>query len=662
MTRMCLAKSKPGSGEKAVFEYKIINILTVDLTSSTVAHSKIEDKSLLKKFLGGRGIATHFLLKTLDPHIDPYDPESPIVFAPGVLTGTFVPSSGRMSVLFKSPATGRFFKTNVGGHFGAQLKFAGIDILIVNGKAPQPVYIYIEDDQVEIVDARHLWGKDVRETNRLIREERDNPEIQIACIGPAGENRVVYASIQVSIYNAAGRGGGGALMGNKNLKAIAAAGTQSMQAAFPEQFKEVVDRLWKKMNQVSGVGPLSDYGTSIGIEYTNAIGAFPVRNFQESSLEDVKYLTGNYLVEGGYLKRKVSCFSCPVACHRFVTIDQGKYRGLYTGGPEYETLSALGGGCGSTDTAGVIKANELCNLLGLDTISTGNCIQWLLECKQRGILSESDAGGLKLGWGISETVIQLVRMIAAREGLGDLLAKGLKKASEEMGKDSYKWAIQANGLEQSRVETRSAFGYALAFAVNSRGPDHLNTECLAEFGGSEEARAVIKKITGSEKYATPHTTDKRAEIVRWHEDIYAASDCLGLCVFTTTAQYWIDETDLADLYRSAAGIEINAEEVMKAGRRIITMERIFNGQLGYTRKDDVLPYRLMTEYQGDAMHENAINSAELLDRMKDGYYRLHQWDLKTGLPTKEVLTALELEEFKAKIEESYLKNKAEEHV
>ena len=627
-------------------------ILTVDLTSGGVSADSLPDKEFGKKYLGGRGTATHFLLEKLDPYLDPFAPEAPIVFAPGVLTGTVVPSSGRTSIIFKSPATGRFFKTNVGGHWGAQLKFAGIDLLIVKGKAEKPVYISIEDDRVAIVDAAHLWGKDVRETNKLIREETDNPEVQLACIGPAGENKVIYASIQVSIYNAAGRGGGGALMGVKNLKAIAVSGTKSVEVAFPEKFMEVVYRLWGKMDQVSGVQPLSDYGTSIGIEFTNAIGAFPVRNFQESSIENVRYLTGNYLVDGGYLKRKISCFSCPVACHRFVTIDQGIYRGTYTGGPEYETLSALGGGCGSTDTAGVIKANELCNILGLDTISTGNCIQWLLECKQRGLVSDQEAGGINLGWGNSQTVIQLVKMIAHREGIGDLLAKGLQKAAVEMGKDSYKWAIQANGLEQSRVETRSAFGYALAFAVSSRGPDHLNTECLAEFGGSEEARKLIKRITGSEKYADPHTTDKRADIVRWHEDIYAASDCLGICAFSTTAQYWIDEQDLADLYQVATGIETDAREIREAGRRIITMERLFNATLGYTRKEDVLPYRLMNERQEAAMHDEAINSEELLDRMKDEYYRLHQWDIKTGLPTREVLEQLGLEEFYSKISDS----------
>jgi len=630
-----------------------IDILRINLSNGEIVHDKVEDVSLIKKYIGGRGIATYMLLKELDPEASPYDESSSIIFAPGVLTGTAMPSSGRTSILFKSPATGKFFKTNVGGHFGAQLKFAGYDLLVVKGRAEKPVYIYIEDDRVEIKDASFLWGKDVRETNALIREIHDDPHIQTACIGPAGENKVVYASVQVSIYNAAGRGGGGAVMGDKNLKAIAVRGTKGIKIAQPERYFKALEVIYGKMNSVPGVKPLSDYGTSIGVESTNAVGAFPVKNFQEGSIDNIKFLTGQYLVEGGFLKRKISCYSCPVACHRFVTVDSGKYRGTYTGGPEYETLNAFGGGCGTTDTATVIKAGELCNIYGMDVISTGGCIQWLMECWQRGVISKEEADGLDLSWGNNDTIVELVEKIAYRKGIGDLLAKGLKEASEELGRESYKWAIQARGLEQSRVETRSAFAYALAFAISSRGPDHLNTETLAEFGGDSEARRVIKDITGSEEYAYPHTTDKRAEIVRWHEDIYAASDCIGLCAFPTTAQFWVSEYDIAEIFSAATGIEMDADMIMKAGRRIITMERIYNGILGHTRKDDVLPYRMMNEYQKGALHKNAINSREMLDLMKDEYFRLHSWDMETGLPTRDTMVYLGLEEFIEKASSYY---------
>ena len=621
-----------------------MNVLTVDLSSQQTSRREINDPELLKRYLGGRGIATYMLLSDYDPLMDPYDPKAPIIFAPGVLTGTVAPCSGRTSVLFKSPATGMFFKTNVGGHFGPQLKFAGYDLLVVEGRAETPVYILIENDEVEIKDASHLWGKDVRQTNESVRQELDDPEVQLACIGPAGENKVAFASIQASIYNAAGRGGGGALMGHKNLKAIAVRGTKGVSVNDPDAFMETLVRVNRQKDQAPGVQPLSDYGTSIGVESTNAIGAFPVKNFQQGTIEGVEKLTGTHLVEGGYLKRKIACFSCPVACHRYVTVDHGPHEGTYTGGPEYETLSALGGGCGVTDTAAIIKANELCNILGMDTISVGNSIQWLMESYQRRVITKEEADGLDLNWGNSDTVIQLVERIANRDGVGNLLADGLQKASERLGQDSYKWAIQARGLEQSRVETRSAFGYALAFAINSRGPDHLNTECLAEFGGDREALRVIEKITGDHAYAYPHTTDKRAEIVRWHEDIYGATDSLGICAFVTTAQFWMDEKDLADLFTTATGIPATADEIMESGRRVITMERLYNALLGHTREQDVLPYRLMNEVQHDALHDQAINSAEMLDRMKDEYYRLHQWDHQRGWPTRQVLKNLGMPE------------------
>jgi aldehyde:ferredoxin oxidoreductase len=621
-----------------------IKIVTVHLGTGQVKRREISDPELLKKYLGGRGIATHLFLNEYPTDNEPYDAEAPLMFAPGLLTGTVTPCSGRTSVLFKSPATGMFFKTNVGGHFGAQLKFAGYDLLVIQGRADRPVYVYIEDDRISIREAAHLWGKDVRETNRIVREELDDPDVQVACTGPAGENKVAFASIQVSIYNAAGRGGGGALMGDKNLKAVAVRGTKGVSVKKPDAYLDVLARVNRKKDEAPGVQPLSDYGTSIGVDFTNAIGAFPVNNFQQGTIEGVNKLTGTYLVEGGYLKRKIACFSCPVACHRYVTVDQGIHQGTYTGGPEYETLSALGGGCGVTDTDAIIKANELCNILGMDTISVGNSIQWLMECYQRKVVTTEEADGLDMNWGNGETVIRLVEKIAKREGVGDLLADGLRAASGKLGKDSYKWAIQARGLEQSRVETRSAFGYALAFAINSRGPDHLNTECLAEFGGDREAIRVIEKITGDKKYAYPHTTEKRAEIVRWHEDIYGATDSLGICAFVTTAQFWMDDQDLADLFNTATGLEVTAEDIMVSGRRVITMERIYNALQGHTREQDVLPYRLMNEVQHDAMHDHAINSAEMLDGMKDEYFRLHEWDQKTGWPTRKVLERLGMPE------------------
>lgn len=636
---------------------KGLDVLTINLSNKTIEKSKFDNEDLLKKYLGGRGIATYMMLTENDPDYDPYDENAPIYIATGLFNGTNVPSSGRVSVLFKSPATKRIFKTNSGGSVGAQLAFAGYDILKIQGKSETPVYININNDEVEIKDASHLWGKDTRDTTKILEKEIGDEETQVLCIGPGGENKVVFSSINMSIHNVAARGGGGAVMGSKNLKAITVRGTKPIKVNQSERFNKEVKHLYNKFKEAPGVPPLNRYGTSSGMLAVNEAGGVPTKNFQLGRIENVYPVTGQCLVEEGFLKKRVSCYSCPAGCHRYCTLEEGEYKGTHTGGPEFETLSAFGTGCMCTDTATIIKASELCNIYGLDVISAGSCVQWVMECNDRGVLSSEDADGIDLSWGNSNTIVEMVKKMAFREGIGDLLAKGLKTAAEEVGQDSYKWAVQARGLEQSRVDTRSAFAYALAFSISSRGPDHLNTECLAEFGGNEVFDRVIEKITGDKKYAKPYLTEKRPEIVKWHEEIYAASDSLGICAFPTTAQYWTDEEDLAELYSAATGIEITSDEVMTAGRRTLDLERIFNGMLGHTRDNDVLPYRLMNEESVTAVPENKvrINSAEIMDPMKDKYYKLVDWDNEKGLPTIEGLKNLDMEEFIEKYEK-YLKS------
>jgi aldehyde:ferredoxin oxidoreductase len=625
-----------------------VKILRINLSDRTESVEIITDKELIRKTLGGRGLATYLYLRDYDLSLDPFDEKSPLIVATGSLTGTNFPCSGRTSIIFKSPTTGSFFKSNVGGHFGAGLKWAGYDILIVTGKSKTPCYLLLADDKIEIKDATSLWGMDNRTLYEYLKDDYRDDTMEIMSIGPAGENKVLFSSIHTSIYNAAARGGGGALMGDKNLKCIAVRGNHFVQYADPEGFQKAKVRISKKMDEVPGVVPLTTFGTSVGIQSTNAIGAFPVRNFQENQIDNCDELTGQNLVESGLLKNRIGCFSCSVSCHRYCTIDEGKYKGTFGGGPEYETLASLGAGCGSTDVFSVLKANEYCNIYGLDVISTGSVIQWLMECKQRGIVDDSFADGLDLSWGNGDTVVALTKKIAFREGVGDFLADGVKRASEKLGQGSYQWAIQAKGLEQSRVETRAAYSYSLAFAINSRGPDHLNTEPLAEFGGDEAGVATIKRITGSEKYAYPFTTEKRPEIVRWHEDIYAAGDSMGICAFPTTAQFWVDEFDMAELFSKATGLSVDGEELLEAGQRTILLERMCVATMGFDREFDQLPYRLMNEHMQKAKHEDPINSREKLEPMKDQYYRLHGWDETHGWPTEETIKKLGLAELLGK--------------
>ncbi|MBM3133741.1 MAG: aldehyde ferredoxin oxidoreductase family protein [Chloroflexi bacterium] len=623
------------------------DVLYVDLRTGEARREPFTI-DLLKGYIGGRGYSARLLWDMVKPGTDPLGPENVLIFSAGPLTGTAVPCSGRTSVTCKSPATGFYLKSNVGGGFGGDLKYSGYSHVVFTGCSEKPVYLWLDDEKVELRDASHLWGKDVLETTALMKEELGDPEIKVACIGPAGENLVSFAAIMTSNYNAAARGGPGAVMGSKRLKAIAVRGTKALGVACPVAFGQCLKDTWKALRTDSGVPRSHKYGTSGGIATLNELHLAPSYNFQQGYFEEADKIGGQQLIEGGYLKRRVACYSCPLGCHRYVEIDQGKYHGTFSGGPEYETVQALGSGCGVSNIEAIIKANSLCNRYGLDTISTGSVIQWLMECHQRGLSFDHD--GLDLSWGNDEAVVELVKRIAFREGVGDLLAKGLKRAAEQMGQDSYKWAIQAKGLEQSRVETRSAYGYALAFAVNPRGPDHLMTETVAEFGLSPEAREVIRSITGSEEYANSHLIEKRAEIVRWHEDIYALTECLGMCVFTSTGKYFMNPERMAELLSAAVGEHFDAERLMALGRKIVTLEKCFNVREGATRHDDTLPWRLMHEEQRDLPGRDAINSPEKMSKMLDEYYALHGWDKETSWPTRDTLEALDLSDVADQLE------------
>lgn len=625
------------------------DILYIDLTSGNMSRRPYTPE-LAAHYIGSRGYNAALLWEMVSRGIDPLGPENVLIFGAGPLTGTAAPSSGRISVTTKGPSTNLYLKTNVGGAWGGSIRFAGYSFIVITGKSQYPVYLWIDDDKVEVHDARHLWGKDVRETEQMLHQEIGDSTIRIATIGPAGENLVMFAAIMCSNYNAAARGGGGAVMGSKNLKAVAVRGTQPVKVADPHRFKELVDQSWELYHAQSGALNTHLYGTSGGVPAINALSVFPSYNFQKSSFDHADKVSGQYLEEGHYLKRRVGCYACPMSCHRYVEVKGGPYKGSFTGGPEYESFGALGAGTGVGDTEAVIKANELCNIYGLDTISTGSVIQWLMECHQHEL--EFDRDGLDLSWGRGDTIVKLVEKIAFRQGIGDLLAMGVKRASEKIGQGSEDWAMQAKGLEQSRVETRSAFSYALAFMVNPRGPDHLMTETLAEFGLSPEMVNVIEKITGDKKYASPYMTEKRPEIVRWHEDVYAVTDALGLCAFSSTAQYYMTPELMAGLFSAATGVPCNEQRVMELGRKIVTMERCFNAREGATRDNDLLPKRLMTEELPDRPGRVAINSLEVMGPMLDRYYQLHGWDVTTGLPTRKVLEEYSLASWADELEES----------
>jgi len=617
-------------------------VLHVDLTDR---RHWVEDTSpdTLRRFLGSRGLNAEILWNSVSHDTDPLGPDNVLIFGAGTLCGTHAPTSGRTTVTCKGPATGLYLKSSVGGHWGAELRRAGFGVLVVHGRADVPVVIVIDNGSVKVVEAESMWGKDVRETTAAIKHQFGGG-FQAACIGPAGENLVAFACIMFNIYNAAGRGGTGAVMGSKNLKAVAVRGTGALAPAKPREYHELAVELRHKLAADSGARNLSEYGTAGIIMTVNQIHALASYNFQDGTIEGAEKISGQYLKNAGYLKRRIACDACGTGCHRYTTVDSGVHAGTYAGGPEFETLAALGAGCGVTDTGTVLKANELCNILGMDTISAGSVIQWAMESWQRGLLTASDTEGLDLTWGNCETLITLLHQISTRTGYGANLADGVTKAAERLGGESWKWAVQAKGLEQSRVETRLRMGYALAFAVNPRGPDHLMTEVVAESARTPEAKELVVKLTGSEEYATPYITEKRAELVRWHEDCYAVTDSLGFCAFATTLAYAVSPESMARLFSLATGIEMTEEEIMYSGRRIVTLEKCFNVREGATRADDKLPHRLMHDPVKSGPKAGMKNSPELMNKMLDDYYALHGWDVATSFPQRGTLQQLGLDD------------------
>jgi aldehyde:ferredoxin oxidoreductase len=618
-------------------------ILHVDLSSQRIWQEEF-DEELMRKYLGGRGINSYLLWRELKAGVNPFSPENVMIFGAGTLAATPAPCSGRTEVTFKSPANNAFAKSSAGGHFSAELKLAGYDHLVIHGRADKPVYIWIKDGSVEICDAAHIWGKLISETHDVIYGETHDIDVQIAACGPTAETGSRIAGVMF-LHSAAARGGGGAVMASKNLKAVAVRGSGEVPLYDPKAYlNKCIDARLALMEDV-GAQSLSKYGTAGITEVINENYSLPSFNFRTGHIDNCYHIGGEALIDKGYLAGRTACNGCPIGCHRFTAISEGKNAGVASGGPEYETLSSLGSGCGVTDTEAVLVGNWICNEYGLDTISAGAGIQFAIECFERGLLNEQDTYGLKLEWGNGQQMIDLLWKIAKREeGLGRLLGEGVHIAAREIGGDAFKYAVESKGIEQSRVETRSAKGYALAFAVNPRSPDHLNTEVYAEFGATSEAKTLIEKITGDEKYAVSTMTEKRAEIVVWHEQCYAVTECLGMCVFSTTLAFGVTPQMMADMFSLATGVQMSEEDIMLAGLRVNTLEKCFNVREGFDRAYDTLPWRMLNEPLPEGPVKGLQNTPEELNGMLDEYYGLHGWDKKTSWPTVAVLKELNLDE------------------
>ncbi len=590
--------------------------------------------------LGGRGLAAKILFEEQPRGVDPLGPDNHIIFSTGKLVGAPVPTAGQLTITSKSPATGLYFKSNTGGIWARNLRLAGWDAVVVKGVSARPVFLSIDDDRLGFHDADALWGLGVREASEKIKNLLGGDGWDDATIGQAGEHLVNYACVMTSLYHAGGRGGLGAVMGAKKLKSVVVRGGGVVPVADRDLLRTEIDHVLAKAKESVKAGLLLKFGTAATIEMANEGGSLPVKNFASAQIPGGHKLGGTYLVDHDYMHQGSACSACPMCCHKHARVKDGPYRG-HAGGPEYETLASLGTSCCVTDTEAVLKGNELCNDYGLDTISTGGVIGWLMECAEHGLLRDEDYDGLDLTWGRADVMVELIHRIAFRRGIGDLLARGTRLAAEEIGGDAYKFAVQANGLEQSRVDTRVAKAYALSFAINPRGPDHLYAQPQAEFGRTPEARRLMTKIMGSDKYCNSTLLEGKPELVRWHEDIFAASDALGVCSFATTTTYIMDPMSLSNFLKAVWNTSFEPQEIMDAGRRIVILERCFNIRENPDRQD-ILPWRIMHEPITKGPFKGHVNSPEELRSLLDRYYRIQNYDPKTGRPPKALLRELGL--------------------
>lgn len=622
-------------------------IAYIDLSRGEITTESISEK-MRRLYLGGRGLDMYLLYNHVPKGADPLGPDNVALVSAGLLVGTLASASSRTHIAAKSPLTGYLGSANVGGFFGPELRLAGFDHLVIKGKAPSPVYLYINNGTIEIRDASNLWGKDTHSTQTMIQEEFSDPDIKSMCIGKAGENQVRYACVMTSLKNAAGRTGIGAVWGSKNLKAIAARGSMDIELAHPmealEYNKEIIDQVVSA--KVSKT--MQKLGTPFIWGVTNSTGLVRTRNFQSNQLTHADDIEPESIEED--LVGTAGCFGCQVHCRGKYIIKEGEYKGTYDEGPEYTSLGAFGAevGCRSKNT--VLVGNHLVNHYGMDTLETGSMIAWAMELYEKGILTKKDTSGLDLTWGNDEAVIQMIHMIARREGLGDILAKGPLRAAEAIGQDSLKYQIHVKGMSNLHSDERPTPALALNVATSSRGSDHLRSRPAIDLYHLPEA-FLRKRYSNPVAYDGPLTSDFRDYEgkpwqVIWQEICYEAVDCLGICkyhtVFLGPNMPAFDEW--ARLIYLNTGLSFTAREIWDVGDRAYTMERLFNIREGLDRSQDNLVDRYFDEPvpMGLPMIRGRYIDREKFAAMLDEYYQRHGWDDK-GVPTRETLERLSLD-------------------
>jgi len=621
-------------------------ILRINLTNGDVAVEK-QNPLFYRVYMGGRNIALYYLINEVSSKVDPFDNENKIIFATSVITGTLIPGSSRFTVAAKSPLTNGYGEAEAGGWWGPELKFAGYDAVIVEGKSVNPVYIWICNDKVEIRDAAYLWGKETGEVYKAIKEELGDSKTRIVQIGPAGEKLVRFANISNELIHFAGRTGLGAVMGSKKLRALAVRGTGEVVVKNKIKIQEYAHWFAKNRLLSPCIKPLSKLGTSRYVSALSKMGILPTKNFYQGTFKGAEKISGEYLAES-ILKKTEGCYACPVRCKRVVEVDKPELviESQY-GGPEYESVASLGSNCGIDDIEVVCKANELCARYGMDTISTGVTISFAMECYEKGIISKEQLSGLELKFGNSDAFLKIILMIANREGIGNILAEGSYRAAKQFGSSAEKYAMTVKKQELPLHEGRGKWGVALGYAVSPTGADHLQAahDPWFEQQGDSSKEIDFIDITDMnlfgiiEPIAATSLSPEKVRLFIHLQYLWSLHNVLDLCILVSVPESrMIKLEDLVKLVGDVTGWKTSIWDLVKAGERGITMARAFNTLSGFTSNDDILPERLHEPLPDGPLKGTYIDKKSLTDAISL-YYEMMGWDIK-GIPNKGKLIEL----------------------
>ncbi len=621
-------------------------ILRINLTDSSIMVEDLEP-ILYRKYMGGRNLALYFLLRELPKNLDPLSPENKLVFTTSITTGAPISGQGRHTAAALSPLTGGLADSQCGGWWGAELKFAGYDGLVIEGKSAKPVYILIEDDKVKILPADHLWGKCTGEVQSLLLQAHST-KVKVLQIGPAGENLVRYANITADLRNFHGRGGLGAVMGSKNLRALVVKGTnRKLKIADREGLNKVATWFSRSVKHHPAVSLHHELGTSKGIVPVSVAGMLPTYNFQDGSFDQADGISGETMKAVLHGETE-TCFACAVSCKRSVVGEKGKFKITREyGGPEYESIGLLGSNLGVGDIFAVAACNELCNKLGLDTISTGATLSWAVECFERGLLTNQDLNGLQLRWDDPDTFYNLIEDIAYRRGAGSLLAEGSRLAARSIGRGTEKYAIQVKGQELPNHEPRGKWGVGLGYAVSPTGADHLQAAHDPWFDkpgdNTNEYDWVdltdLNPVGILEPVPTEDIGPQKVRLFVYLQQIWGFHDVLDWCIFTAVPEFRaISLNQLVEVIQCVTGWRSSLFELMKVGERGITMARAFNVRFGFTAQDDQLPDRFFEPMRAGNLKGHFIDR-QSFDQALKLYYGMMGWD-KEGVPTQAKLEEL----------------------